>query len=371
MKRVVIAGGGTAGHVEPGIAVARWLSNHFGESCSIEFIGTSTGVEVDLVPRAGFRLHKITKAVLPRRLSLQAAAFPVAYLRSIAQAAKVIRGADVLIGFGGYVSASAYIAARLTGVPIVAHEANAKVGFANRLAAALGGTVAITFESARSTSRRWKSAITTGLPIKHELVELAAMSSTERAAARTKAAQQFGCDGSRPILLVFGGSLGARQINQAIEQYLKNGESNSDNIDNIEIIHAVGNRSELPASTEHYKPVAYIYEMASAYAAADLIISRSGAVTCVEVAAVNRRAIFVPLAIGNGEQAHNAAELVDRGVARIVENQSFTGQWLMDNLRAEVSAAVAWRDSAAAHSVVDAARLIGELAIERARNNGR
>ena len=365
MKRVVIAGGGTAGHVEPGIAVARWLSNHFGESCSIEFIGTSTGVEVDLVPRAGFRLHKITKAVLPRRLSLQAAAFPVAYLRSIAQAAKVIRGADVLIGFGGYVSGSAYIAARMTGVPIVAHEANAKAGFANRLAAALGGTVAITFESARSTSRRWKSAINTGLPIKHELVELAAMSSTEREVARTKAARQFGCDGSRPILLVFGGSLGARQINHAVAEYLQNGESN------IDIIHAVGNRSELPASTEHYKPVAYIYEMASAYAAADLIISRSGAVTCVEVAAVNRRAIFVPLAIGNGEQAHNAAELVDRGVARIVENQSFTGQWLMDNLRAEVSAAVAWRDSAAAHSVVDAARLIGELAIERARNNGR
>lgn len=365
MKRVVIAGGGTAGHVEPGIAVARWLSNHFGETCSIEFVGTSTGVEVDLVPRAGFLLHKITKAVLPRRLSFQAAAFPVAYLRSIAQAAKVVRGADVLIGFGGYVSASAYIAARLTGVPIVAHEANAKAGFANRLAAALGGTVAITFESARSTSQRWKSAITTGLPIKHELVELAAMSSTERQAARTKAAQQFGCDGSRPILLVFGGSLGARQINQAMAQYLQNGESN------IDIIHAVGNRSELPASTKHYKPVAYIYEMADAYAAADLVISRSGAVTCVEVAAVNRRAIFVPLAIGNGEQAHNAAELVDRGVARIVENQNFTGQWLMDNLQDEVSAALAWRDSVAPHSVVDAARLIGELAIERARNNGR
>ena len=365
MKRVVIAGGGTAGHVEPGIAVARWLSNHFGESCSIEFIGTSTGVEVDLVPRAGFRLHKITKAVLPRRLSLQAAAFPVAYLRSIAQAAKVIRGADVLIGFGGYVSGSAYIAARMTGVPIVAHEANAKAGFANRLAAALGGTVAITFESARSTSRRWKSAINTGLPIKHELVELAAMSSTEREVARTKAARQFGCDGSRPILLVFGGSLGARQINHAVAEYLQNGESN------IDIIHAVGTRSELPATTEHYKPVAYIYEMASAYAAADLIISRSGAVTCVEVAAVNRRAIFVPLAIGNGEQAHNAAELVDRGVARIVENQSFTGQWLIDNLQAEVSAALAWRDSTTGHDVADAARLIGELAIERARNNGR
>ena len=365
MKRVVIAGGGTAGHVEPGITVARWLSNHFGETCSIEFIGTSQGVEVDLVPRAGFLLHKITKAVLPRRLSLQAAAFPVVYLRSIAQSAKVIRGADILIGFGGYVSGSAYIAARLTGVPIVAHEANAKAGFANRLAAALGGTLAITFESARATSRRWSSAINTGLPIKHELVELAAMSSTEREVARTKAARQFGCDGSRPILLVFGGSLGARQINHAVAEYLQNGESN------IDIIHAVGNRSELPASTEHYKPVAYIYEMASAYAAADLIISRSGAVTCVEVAAVNRRAIFVPLAIGNGEQVHNAAELVDRGVARIVENQSFTGQWLMDNLRAEVSAAVAWRDSAAAHSVVDAARLIGELAIERARNNGR
>ena len=365
MKRVVIAGGGTAGHVEPGVAVARWISSQYGDACTIEFIGTTQGVEVDLVPRAGYRLHTITKAVLPRRISLQSATFPVAYLRSITQAAKVIRTADVLIGFGGYVSASAYIAARLTGVPIVAHEANAKAGFANRLAAALGGTVAITFESARSTSRRWKSAINTGLPIKHELVELAAMSSTERAAARTKAAQQFGCDGSRPILLVFGGSLGARQINHAMEQYLQNGESN------IEIIHAVGNRNELPAATKHYKPVAYIYEMASAYAAADLIISRSGAVTCVEVAAVNRRAIFVPLAIGNGEQAHNAAELVDRGVARIVENQSFTGQWLIDNLQAEVNAAIAWRNSATGHNIADAARLIGELAIERARNNGR
>jgi len=368
MKRVVIAGGGTAGHVEPGVAVARWISSQYGDACTIEFIGTTQGVEVDLVPRAGYRLHTITKAVLPRRISIQAATFPVAYLRSITQAAKVIRTADVLIGFGGYVSASAYIAARLTGVPIVAHEANAKAGFANRLAATLGGTIAITFESARSTSRRWKSAINTGLPIKKELVELAALNATKRQAARAKAAKAFDFDGSRPILLVFGGSLGARQINQAMEQYLQSGESD---IDNIDIIHAVGNRSELPATTKHYKPVAYIYEMASAYAAADLIISRSGAVTCVEVAAVNRHAIFVPLAIGNGEQAHNAADLVERGVARIVDNQDFTGEWLIENLQREVSAAISWRDSAGTHEVADAARLIGELAIDRARNNGR
>ena len=106
MKRFVIAGGGTAGHVEPGIAVAGWLSRTYGVDCDIEFIGTSTGVEVDLVPRAGYRLHTITKAVLPRRISLQAIAFPIAYLRSISQAMKVVRNADVVIGFGGYVSAS-------------------------------------------------------------------------------------------------------------------------------------------------------------------------------------------------------------------------------------------------------------------------
>jgi len=362
MKRFVIAGGGTAGHVEPGIAVAGWLSRTYGVDCDIEFIGTSTGVEVDLVPRAGYRLHTITKAVLPRRISLQAIAFPIAYLRSISQAMKVVRNADVVIGFGGYVSASVYIAARMTGVPIIAHEANARAGFANRLAAMMGASLAITFETARTTSRRWSSAINTGLPIKKELVDISAMSPAERARERIARAQTFGLDGSRPIVLIFGGSLGARQINQAVAQYRERSDSS------IDIIHAVGNRSELPSSTDHYKAVAYIYEMASAYAAADLIISRSGAVTCVEVAAVNRRAIFVPLAIGNGEQAHNAAELVERGLARIVDNRDFTGEWLEQNLAGEVSAAIAWRSSAEAQNVADAARLIGELATTRTRN---
>ena len=365
MKRVVIAGGGTAGHVEPGIAVARWLSERFGDSCVIDFIGTATGVERDLVPRAGYPLHTIEKVALPRRLTFKSLTFPFSFLRATAQARAVIQGADVLVGLGGYVSAAAYLAARSSGVPIVAHEANAKAGFANRLGAFLGATIAITFDSARTRSRNWRSAVKTGLPIRHELVELAVKNSKDRLVDRTAAARYFGVDAALPIILIFGGSLGAQQINAAIARFQH--ESDSE----INIIHALGGQSELPESTAHYKAFPYIYEMARAYAAADLIISRSGAVTCAEVSAVNRRAIFVPLAIGNGEQFHNAKELADRGVARIVDDQSFTADWLMLNLKNEIAAAISWRDAAQAQTVVDAAGLIGELAISAARKAGR
>jgi len=363
MTKVVIAGGGTAGHVEPGLAVAQWLRDELGSSSSISFIGTAAGVEADLVPRAGFPLTMISKVVAPRRPNKNALLFPFLFARSVRQAQAAVKGADVLIGFGGYVSAPAYLAAKMSGVPIVAHEANARAGFANRLASSLGATIAITFDLARSTSKRWRSAVMTGLPVKAEIVALSKESTSQRAASRKIAAESFGLDPARPIVLVFGGSLGARQINEAISGFVASaGES-------VQILHALGNRQELPQSTRCYKAVPYIYDMAKAYAAADLIIARSGAVTCVEVALVQRYAIFVPLAIGNGEQRFNAASLAEQQAAEIVDNSKFTSGWLKENLADALQRAQAYMS--ASHSgqslpASDAARRIGELALAAA-----
>jgi len=373
----VIAGGGTAGHVEPGLAVAQELRKALGANTVIEFLGTKGGVETDLVPRAGYTLHTIKKAVMPRTLNLRAVGFPFTFLRSISQARRVVRGADVVIGFGGYVCAPAYLAAWISRTPILVHEANAKAGFANRLGVALGGSVAITFESARQTSRRWRSAVTTGLPIKSEIIELARLNPAEREKRRVEAVQSFGLIPAQPVVLVFGGSLGARRINEAIGQYrigAINSLNQSEFAANTQWIHAVGSRSELPASTDTYKALPYIYQMETAYAAADLVISRSGAVTCQEVAAISRRAIFVPLPIGNGEQAHNAADLVSQGLAEIVENQSFTSDWLERHLEQAVEQAIDWRTTASKTTALvsmNAARLIGELAISTMTRVGR
>ncbi len=322
-RTIVFAGGGTAGHVEPALAIARaWKAKYPRDRCI--FLGTPAGLENTLVPAAGFDLRNIDKVVMPRKPNLDLVRLPVRLFRAMNSARKIIDDADLLIGFGGYLSASAYLGAWFARVPIVVHEANAKVGWANRLGALLTKNLAVARPIASGPFSR---AIVTGLPLRADVKKAYLEASTDWHQARKNAREKLGWSLDHPTLLVLGGSQGSTFINSQIAQALPSLMRKG-----VQILHSIGANNELPEDCENYQAVPYIADMATAYLAADVVLARSGAVTCAEVGALGQMAVFVPLPIGNGEQARNADHLVTSGRAVVVSQKDFSSQWLVDHI---------------------------------------
>lgn len=323
MSRIIFAGGGTAGHVEPALAVARlWKIEHSEDE--ILFLGTSSGLETRLVPEAGFDLALITKVRIARTLSPTLLLAPFALMKSISECLTHLRGADLLVGFGGYVSGPAYFAAALLRIPIVIHEANARPGVANRIGAHLTKHTAVAYPVA---SGALSGALLAGLPLKENIAKAFAVAQNDWVSARAQAKRSLGFDTDRPLVFIFGGSQGSVAINSVITQSIAGLNSRG-----IQILHAVGAANQSVVSNQNYRAESYITDMATAYLAADLIISRSGAVTCSEISTLGRFALFIPLAVGNGEQELNAAVLVKNSRAEIRNQKRFSSEWLIDNI---------------------------------------
>lgn len=323
MATVVLAGGGTAGHIEPALAVARqWMKSHPSDRCI--FLGTKSGLEVTLVPAAGFELFTIPRVKISRKPSASWLRIPIDLFSSVISSMKVVKKADVVIGFGGYVSAPAYLAAAITRTPIVIHEANAKPGWANRLGARFTSNLAVAHPV---DTGAFSDALLAGLPLRSDVAQGCVDSKNDWHRARIEAKMRLGFPTDRPLIFVMGGSQGSLAINEVVAQSLSIFTEN-----NLSVLHSVGKLNALPQASGGYKPVAYVDAMADAYLAADLIIARSGAVTCSEFRALGRYALFVPLPIGNGEQFVNAASLVADGRAELVSQKEFTPQYLSSNL---------------------------------------
>ena len=334
--KIVFAGGGTAGHIEPALAVARlWRQNHPGDE--LQFIGTASGLENQLVPAAGFKLSHIPKVVIPRKLSPKLLKAPFTLSSSFLAARKLLNGADLLIGFGGYVSAPAYLAAKSLQIPFVVHEANARPGFANRLGARLSPYSAI---SQPVQSGALQKALVTGIPLREDVATALMKSADDWTGARAKAKSALGFSSTDPLVLAFFGSQGSVALNQVIAQSLPSLLANGS-----QLLHAVGKLNALPPMQERYKSTAYIQDMAMAYLAADLIISRSGAISCSEINALGKYALFVPLPIGNGEQSFNANSLVSQGRAEVLQQNKFTSAWLKSNINRLLSLAASSSDA--------------------------
>ncbi|MGF6824427.1 UDP-N-acetylglucosamine--N-acetylmuramyl-(pentapeptide) pyrophosphoryl-undecaprenol N-acetylglucosamine transferase [Microbacterium sp. ZKA21] len=312
MTTYLLAGGGTAGHVNPLLAVADGLRLRDADA-DLLVLGTAEGLEARLVPERGYELLIVDKVPFPRRPNKQAAAFPAKFRRAVRQVRDHIRtrGVDVVIGFGGYAAAPAYVAARREGVPYVVHEANAKPGLANKLGARRAASVGVAFDG---TPMRGAEVV--GMPLRREVIEL------DRQAARAEAAEAFGLDADRPVLLVFGGSLGAQRLNDAFA------DSWQDVLDaGWQLLHVTGERSDLAdPGAPGYAMRRYVDRMDLAFALADLIVSRSGAATVSEISALGIPALYVPYSVGNGEQRLNAASAVAAGAARLLDDPTFSGK---------------------------------------------
>lgn len=311
---VVLAGGGTAGHVEPALNLADCLRRH-DPGIAITALGTERGLETRLVPERGFDLRLVTATPMPRRPNLDLVRLPARVRRSVAEVRALLDdvGADVVVGFGGYVALPAYLAARGR-VPIAIHEANARPGLANRVGARFTRYVGCAVPDAIPGSRH------IGMPLRRTIAEL------DRAASRAEARAHFGLDPDRPTLLVTGGSQGARRINDAIVAAAQGLTAQG-----IQVLHAAGMRNDDqrpvgPVGPAPYVAVPYIDRMDLAYAAADVALCRAGAMTCAELAAVGLPALYVPLPIGNGEQRLNALPVVGAGGGLLVDDAALDGE---------------------------------------------
>lgn len=362
---VVLAGGGTAGHVEPAMAVADAL-RALDPTVRITALGTPRGLETRLVPERGYDLELITPVPLPRKPSVDLVRLPMRVRRAVRQTRAVLDDvhADVVVGFGGYVALPAYLAARGGAfrrhrVPVVVHEANASAGWANRVGARSANRV---LSAVPEPGLRHVEVV--GVPVRE------AITSLDRTALRAEARAHFGFADDARVLLVFGGSQGAQSINRAVAAAAKDLAAAG-----ISVLHAHGPKNALdlrePADGDPpYVAVPYLSRMDLAYAAADLAICRSGAMTVAEVTAVGLPAVYVPLPIGNGEQRLNALPVVNAGGGMLVDDADLTPGFVADavvGLLGDPARLAAMTACAALAGHPDAAHHVAEVALEVAR----
>lgn len=320
--KFVLAAGGSAGHVYPAINTARAILE-LDPTSEVIIMGTDRGLDTELVPPTGLTLELLPSAPFPRKLNSQAIAFTPNFLKSIHLARKYMKEnkTDVVIGFGGYASAPAYLAARSLGLCVIVHEANSTAGLANKLGSKITANVATMFDGVISDAR------VIGMPLSEDIVNL------DRYKQRSAAREFFNLPTTGPVLLVFGGSQGAQSINSACVAALPDLLAAG-----VSVLHSVGSANFSPgeeithSSGACYIPVPFINRMDLAYSAADLVIARAGAMTVAEISTVGIPAIFVPLPIGNGEQKRNAQKLIDTGAARAFENSGFNSGVIVDEI---------------------------------------
>jgi UDP-N-acetylglucosamine--N-acetylmuramyl-(pentapeptide) pyrophosphoryl-undecaprenol N-acetylglucosamine transferase len=362
---VVLAGGGTAGHVEPAMAVADALAA-LDPHVRITALGTARGLETRLVPERGYHLELITPVPLPRKATGDLARLPTRVWRAVRETRAVLDAVDanVVIGFGGYVALPAYLAARgIPGlrrrIPVLIHEANARAGLANRVGVRGADRV---LSAVPDSGLRGAEVV--GVPVR------AAITALDRAALRAEARKHFGFADDARVLLVFGGSQGAVSLNRAVS-----GAAAELAAAGVSVLHAHGPKNTLELRTPEpgdapYVAVPYLDRMDLAYSAADLVICRSGAMTVAEVSAVGLPAIYVPLPIGNGEQRLNALPVVNAGGGVVVADADLTPGLVAQQvigLLTDPPRLAAMTAAAARVGHPDAARQVAQAALDIAR----
>ncbi|WP_445257473.1 undecaprenyldiphospho-muramoylpentapeptide beta-N-acetylglucosaminyltransferase [Nocardioides aurantiacus] len=358
--RVLLAGGGSAGHTSPLLATADALRRRLPD-VEVTALGTARGLETRVVPEAGYPLELVPAVPLPRRPSADLLRAPGRVRAALGATLEVIDRVrpDVVVGFGGYVSVPAYLAARRRGLPLVVHEGNALPGIANRLGARLTRHVATSFPGTDLPHARHL-----GLPVRRMV------STLDRAALRAEALAHFGLEPGRPVLLVTGGSQGARRLNESVAAAAPALAAAG-----VQVLHVVGPRGEahpvLSAEQREHGPAyvveAFVSRMDLAYAAADAVLCRAGSNTVTEVSGVGLPAVYVPLPIGNGEQALNARPVVDAGGGLLVGDAALTPEWVaatLPDLLTDPARLTAMGAAASGVVPLDADELLADLVVE-------
>lgn len=320
--KVMIAGGGTGGHVYPGIAVAEEL-HEARHDAEIVFVGSRRGLEAQAVPEAGFRIRYIWSRGFPRRAWWRWPLAIVANTAGFIQALWLVllERPDVVLGAGGYVSAPVSVAGWLLGRPVLLQEQNSIPGLANRLLSMIASEVHLSFVEARSYFRRKDHLKVSGNPVRKHILN----------GDRATAIREFGLVEGKPIVFIFGGSLGAHRINEAALEAMRRLKGRVEvqfilqtGRQDYERVKATVEKEQLPA-----RVMPFLTRIHMAYAAADLVVCRSGAMTLAEIAACGTPAILIPYPYAaHNHQVVNAGNLVDRGAAAMILDRELNGERL-------------------------------------------
>lgn len=325
--KILISGGGTAGHINPAIAIAKRMEREYG--AQILFIGKTGGMEQTLVPKEGFAIESIEVEGLIRKLTPKNIGVAVKYIKAIVRAKQIIKefAPDVVVGTGGYVCAPVLTAAHSLNIPVVVHEQNVFPGMTVKMAARFADCVAISFDdTVNYVSERAKSVcVLTGNPLRENMTEL----SYEEARAK------LGID-ERPFIVTVGGSLGATTINNALIELI-------DRLDGAEvrILGGTGERfyEEVKSKINPEKlrdniaVVPYIYNMDTVLPAADLVIARSGAITVSELCALGRPSLLIPSPnVTHNHQEYNAKSIADKGAAVMIPERDIKDTVISDTV---------------------------------------
>jgi len=316
--RFIISGGGTGGHIYPAIAIANELKSRYPEA-EFLFVGAKEKMEMQKVPQEGYAIKGLWIAGIQRKLTLDNAMFPLKLTSSLLNSFKIIKNfkPDVVIGTGGFASGAVLKVASMLGIPTVIQEQNSYPGITNKLLAKKANKICVAYENLESFFPKDKM-ILTGNPVRQDLIN---------EASKSEAVAYFKLDANKKTLLVLGGSLGARRINQLIEKELDFLLSQ-----NIQIIWQCGklylNDYSKYNEKDNVQVVAFIDRMDLVYAAADVVISRSGASSVSELCIVGKPTIFIPSPnVAEDHQTKNAKAISDKNGAILIKETELESQF--------------------------------------------
>lgn len=317
MIRIILSGGGTGGHIYPAVAVAEALKRHYGDEVEILFVGAEGKMEMEKIPALGYNIVGLPVAGLQRRFTLANLALPFKVAASVRRAKRVIREfqADVVVGFGGYASAPILWAAQRLGVPTVIQEQNSYAGLTNKLLSKRAKRICVSYDNMGRFFPE-ERIVMTGNPLRGRF--------SATGADRSEALAHYGFNDELPVVLVVGGSLGTRTLNEMMKAWV----GNLDGVAPVQVIWQTGKYYEREMQeflrshpTKNIWQGAFIERMDYAYAAADVVLSRSGACTVSELCLVAKPTIFVPSPnVSEDHQTKNAMALVEQGAAEIVRD---------------------------------------------------
>lgn len=326
--KIIIAGGGTAGHINPGLAIANEIKARK-PNTEIIFIGTNKGLETNLVPREGYKLELIKVMGFKRKISLDNVKAVSELIHSLSQVKRIIKRfkPDIVIGTGGYVCGPVlYVAAKMK-IPTLIHEQNVFPGLTNRILSRFVDIVAVNFKESEKYLKNAKKIVHTGNPVKKEILDN----------IKPDEAMSENIKDSRPLVVVFGGSRGAENINQSVIDLI----SEFGNQCNFNILFATGTahyegiiRKVGQKTPKSIKIVPYIYDMGKVMASADLAICRAGAITISELTVLGLPSILIPSPyVTANHQEYNARTLEKKGACVVILEKDLNGRVLYEQIR--------------------------------------
>ena len=365
--RIVIAGGGTAGHVFPALAVARELARR--GDVDVRFVGTAHGLEARLVPEAGFSFTAVPARPFVRSVRPSALKAPFTLLRSLGKAKELVRDTDVVVGMGGYASGPVVLAAVQTRRALVLHEQNAVPGAANRVFSRFARVVALAFAAAATRMARKARTVVTGNPIRDEIARVP----EDRNTLGKEGRRELDLDEDRRTVLIFGGSQGALHIDRATVDACRVLENRAD----LQVLLLTGrahfdsvSRDLLQGSELLVRALPFLDRMELAYALADLVVCRAGATTVAEVTACGLPSILVPYPYATARHQEANARAVQRaGGASVLLDEELLGEVLAERIESLIDdeeRLTAMSERSASFGRPDAAEKVAALVMEQA-----